>query len=210
MKEWTIEAISSVKAVWDDMAESKPYAAFMESTWTVFSKIWIVLFQEFHIPIEIIPPILWYFPKTYSNPDGWNPGRTFRLTDKLHRGFGGDTPSLFSVTVDAACYNVLPFCSSSTRLGHDMVIGKFFSGTLISAILTPVPVSCIDALPWEFDRCLGSFDHIEQTDHRRQLEGKTHRAYFAAILLDHLYLSETKQSDRLLPIDDFQWLISNV
>ena len=113
----------------------------------MFTEIRIALFQEFHIPIEIIPPILWNFPKAYGNPDGGNPGRTFRLADKLHGGFGRETPSLLSVTVDTACHDVFPFCSPPTGLGHDMVIGEFLRGMLISAILTPIPVSRIDILP---------------------------------------------------------------
>jgi hypothetical protein len=123
------------------------FAIGKEGEKTLFVEIWIALFQEFHIPVEIVPPILWYFPKAYGNPDSWNPGRTFRFTDKPHGSFGRNTPPLFSVTFDTACHNVFPFRSPSTRLGHDMVIGEFFRGVLISAILTLVPVPCIDVLP---------------------------------------------------------------
>jgi hypothetical protein len=91
-----------------------------------------------------------------------------------------------------------------------VVIGEFLSRKGLATILAPITVASIDVLPRESYRALWAFHQLEETHHRRQLDGKAHRVDLPGIILYDLYLSQTQKGDSFLPVDNLKGLVSDI
>jgi hypothetical protein len=91
-----------------------------------------------------------------------------------------------------------------------MVIGELLSRKGLAAILAPITVASIDILPRESYRALGALHQLEETHHRRQLEGKAHRVDLPGIILYDFHLSQTQKGDGFLPVDNLEGLVSDI
>jgi hypothetical protein len=91
-----------------------------------------------------------------------------------------------------------------------MIISEFFGRQTTPTVLALVTIATVNILSGEANAALRPFHQAEQAHHGGKTDGETHRANSLVVLLDHLHLSQKKESDRLFPVDDFQRLVGDI
>jgi hypothetical protein len=87
------------------------------------------------------------------------------LAHKLHSGFIGHLVALAAIAGMAACHQIFPGGSASSRSGHDMIERQFARSQHFAAKLTRVAITQQNILPRERARLVRNTPIFEQSDH---------------------------------------------
>ena len=134
------------------------------------------------------------------------------VTQQLHARLGRRPAALLPVAGDAAGDDVLPVLAAALGDRHHVVERQLRRGHRLVAVLAGVIVAGVDIGAGERDVVEPAFDpdEAEQADDRGQLEADRHRPNLAVVDRDHLNLPLAPERNRLLPVDDLEWLVRGV
>src|ERR1051325_342815 len=134
------------------------------------------------------------------------------MTKQPHARLSRGAPALLAIARHAAGDDVLPVFAAALRHRHDMVERQFRRRKRVVAVLAGVIVARVDVGPGERHVIEAAFylDEAEEADDGGQLEAERNRPYLALVVRDHLHFSLAPERNRLLPVNDLQWLVRRV
>jgi hypothetical protein len=120
-------------------------------------------------------------------------GRRRGLAAQFHACYFGGTPCLALIAGPACAYHVIPGMFASQAARDNVVYGEV-SG-LLTAILAGIIVSNKHLTPAQLPLYAGTFDHVNQADHRGQIDSHRGAADCTRVFLQHLCLAPPEQDN---------------